>query len=107
MYKLLYAANSTCAINVLPINVPNISPKTVADNEYKMYLIIIVDFLYPNDFNVPIFILSSSTILVIVVTVTKAATIKNITGNTFPMIPIFSKSLSKDLNALLSYNFIV
>ena len=32
--------------------------------------------------------------------------IKNITGKTFPIIAIFSKSLSKDLNPLLSYNFV-
>ena len=48
-----------------------------------MYFLAISNTVYPSAFKVPIFILCSSTILVIVVKHTRAATAKKNTGNIF------------------------
>ena len=82
--------------------VPKLSPIIAVNVAYIKYLSCIINLLYPSAFNVPIFILSSSIVLVMVVIVTSVATIKNITGNTFPIIPILSKSLLSAVNASLS-----
>ena len=66
-----------------PIARPSILPVIQAINAYRIYFFEIWLVLYPRPFNVPILILCSSTILVIVVKHTKAATAKKKTGNIF------------------------
>ena len=74
-----------------------IDPINVVRAAYIINFIAIVKFPYPNALSIPIFPLSSSIVLLTVVIVTNAATIKNISGNTFPIIPIFTKSFFNDV----------
>ena len=63
--------------------------------EYNMYLNIICALLYPNDFNVPNSVLSSSTILVIEVKETNIAIAKNTIGKTILKLSILCVSCTK------------
>ena len=66
-----------------------------------------LNLLYPKAFNVPICTRCSSTIRVIVVKQTKAATKKNINGNNSPITPIRSESPLKETNpSLIIGNFV-
>ena len=73
-----------------PIRIPRILPPTVARKAYSRYLDAIAYFPYPKAFIVPIWVLCSSTIRVMVVRLTSAATRKKITGKTCPILLILS-----------------
>ena len=87
---LVYALYIIEGKTVSPIIFPKTLPPTLAINEYNTYLSIIELELYPNAFIVPIFILCSSTILVIVVKHINAANEKKNTGNILDIDSILS-----------------
>ena len=66
-----------------PNNTPATLPPMVAMRAYRIYLEAMAPLLYPSAFSVPICTLCSSTILVMVVRLTKAATKKKMAGKTF------------------------
>ena len=70
--------------------IPRILPPTVARKAYSRYLDAIAYLPYPRAFIVPIWVLCSSTIRVMVVRLTSAATRKKITGKTCPILLILS-----------------
>ena len=91
-----------------PVSTPRILPPAVARNAYPRYLEAIEKLPYPSAFIVPISILCSSTIRVIPVRLIRAATKKNITGNTFPIARIrfaFSPNPSYSTSVLLLYTY--
>ena len=61
-----------------------------------MYFMAMVKVVYPKAFSVPIWILSSSTILVMVVRHTRAATRKKNSGKVVARDPSLSASFPKD-----------
>ena len=75
-------------------------PIILAVNAYNMYFLAMSNTVYPSAFNVPIFILCSSTILVIVVKHTSAATAKKNTGNIFAKASILFAQPSYSTNDL-------
>ena len=72
--------------------VPKILPSMLANKAYNTYLNEVSKTLYPIALKVPIWFLSSSTILVIEVKLTKAATKKNIKGKILAIFSILSVS---------------
>ena len=77
-----------------PSTIPNTVPVIPAINPYTTNFWITSLSWYPNDFNVPLFILSSLTKRVIVVNVTNAATKYKNTGNTFASESTISDTVS-------------
>lgn len=78
-----------------PNSTPTIDPVKVGKSTYMRYLARTAAFPLPNAFKVPICNRSSSTILVIAVRQTNAATRKNMIGSNFPKLVIRSASFSK------------
>ena len=76
--------------NLSPSATPIRPPLTVARRAYAMYFPAIAELLKPRALSIPILIRFSSTILVIAVRLTRAATRKKITGNTLPRLSILS-----------------
>ena len=73
--SILYRYHTMLGKNLNPIAIPISPPIKHADNAYKQYFASICALLYPSAFNVPISVLSSSTILVIDVKLIRIATI--------------------------------
>ena len=77
--------------NILsPVTQPRTPPTTEAINEYSTNFITMSNLLYPSALSVPISSLCSSTILVIVVRHTRAATNRKNTGKIAAIDSIFS-----------------
>ena len=81
---IVYAEMITAGSSRKPITAPMKPPITHALMEYATYFIMIAPVLYPSALSVPISMRCSSTMRVMVVRLTSAATMKKITGNTSP-----------------------
>ena len=92
VYIIEYASIMILGRIVSPTSTPAMLPPAVASRAYNPYFFATSKPVYPRAFKMPIWVLCSSTILVIVVRLTSAATRKKITGNTSPIAPILSVS---------------
>ena len=87
---MLYALMMIHGNSRIPMSSPTALPVTLASAAYSRYFPAMVPEAYPRDFMAPICLRSSSTMRVMVVRATSAATRKKNSGNTVAMAAILS-----------------